>query len=64
MFLGILISGFFILTLILCACMKVSSECSRLEEKEQIKMLYNKQLFDDATKDSYTYESLRYSEIS
>ena len=54
MFLGILISGFFILTLVLCACMKVSSECSRLEEKEQIKMLYNKILFDDATKDSYT----------
>lgn len=62
MFLGILISGFFILTLVLCACMKVSSDCSRLEEKEQIKMLYNKQLFDDATKGSYTYEKLRYSE--
>lgn len=58
MFLGILISGFFILTLVLCACMKVSSECSRLEEKEQIKMLYNKILFDDATKDSYTYKKI------
>lgn len=62
MFLGILILGFFILTLILCACMKVSSECSKLEEKEQIKRLYNNQLFDGTTKDSCTYESLRYSE--
>lgn len=62
MFLGILILFFFILTLILCACLKVSSECSRLEEKEQIKRLYDKKLFDDAIKDSYTYESLRYSE--
>lgn len=60
MFLGILILGFFILTLY--SCLKVSSECSRLEEKEQIKKLYNKKFVNDATKSSYTYAKLHNSE--
>ena len=60
MFLGVLILG--LMSIVLYACLKVSSECSRLEEKEQIKELYNKILFDDATKDSYTYEKLHRSE--
>ena len=60
MFLGILILGFFILTLY--SCLKVSSECSRLEEKEHINKLCNNKLINDATKASYTYENLHHSE--